>query len=95
MTEASVVELVRRTLSRLRLVARHWKDLGPGHGVVELQEDQVDVAAESWRALLTAPGETRAVVAMAPGFVIAFLGVALGPLGSVQEKLHNISVILH
>lgn len=23
----------------------------------------------------------------------AFLGVALGPLGSVQEKLHNLTVI--
>lgn len=44
------------------------------------------------RALLTAPWGTCAVVAMAPGFVIAFLGVVLGPLSSVQEKLHNVTV---
>lgn len=44
------------------------------------------------RALLPAQGGTCAVAAMAPGFVIAFLGVALGPLGSVQEKLHNVIV---
>lgn len=74
-------------------VAQRLKDLGPEH-VVELQ-GPVDVEAGNSRALLTAPEGTHAVVAMAPGFVIAFLGVALGPLGSVQEKLHNASVILH
>ena len=44
------------------------------------------------RALLPARGGTRAGAAMAPGFGIAFLGVALGPLGSVQEKLHHVIV---
>lgn len=48
--------------------------------------------AGKWRALLTAQGGTCAVAAMAPGLVIAFLGVALGPLGSAQEKLHNVIV---
>lgn len=52
----------------------------------------MDAAAGKLRALLTAQGGTCAVAAMAPGFVIAFLGVALGPLGSVQEKLHNVIV---
>lgn len=52
----------------------------------------MDAVAGKWRALLTAQGGTCAVAAMAPGFVIAFLGVALGPLGSAQEKLHNVIV---
>lgn len=66
------------------------KDLRPGHGMAESQ-GRVDVEAENWRAFLNAPEGTLGV---APGFVIAFLGVALGPLGSAQEKLHNASVIL-
>lgn len=39
------------------------------------------------RALLTASGATCAVVAMAPGFVIAFLGVVLGPLVQYKKNL--------
>lgn len=76
-----------------------WKaqllgDPGPGHVAVASQ-GQVDVAAGNLRALRTAPEGTCALVAMAPGFVTAFLGDALRPLGSVQEKLHNVSVILY
>lgn len=65
------------------------KDLRPGH--VAESQGQVDVEAQNWRVLLNAP---EGNFGMAPGFVIAFLGVALGPLGSAQEKLHNASVIL-
>lgn len=43
--------------------------------------------AGKWRALLTAQGGTCAVAAMAPGFVIAFLGVALGPLEVVVAEV--------
>lgn len=87
-TEASGTSLARAQSSCL-LEAQHLKDLRPGHGMAESQ-GQVDVEAP-WRAFLNAPEGTLGV---APVFVIAFLGVALGPLGSAQEKLHNASVIL-
>lgn len=90
--EASVVEL-GRALSLFPWKAQQLGGPGPGHVAVELQ-DQVDVAAGNLRALLTAPEGTCALAAMAPGFVTAFLGDALRPLGSVQEKLHNVSVML-
>lgn len=90
-TEESSVLLLVKVLPLLPLAAQLLKNPGPGHVVVELQ-GLVDVVAGNLRALMTAPEGTCAVV---PGFVIAFLGVALGPLGSVQEKLHNVSVILY
>lgn len=90
-TEKPSVMLLVKVLPLLPLAAQLLKGPGPGHVAVELQ-GPVDVAAGNSRALLTAPEGTRAAV---PGFVIAFLGVALGPLGSVQEKLHNVSVILY
>lgn len=75
----------------LPLITWSWEDLGPG---AEAAGWWVRAAAGAarLRALLPAPRGTRAGAAMAPGFGIAFLGVALGPLGSAQEKLHNVIV---
>lgn len=75
----------------LPLITWSWEDLGPGAEAAGWWV-RAGAGAARLRASLPAPRGTRAGAAMAPGFGIAFLGVALGPLGSVQEKLHNVIV---
>lgn len=64
----------------LPLITWSWEDLGPGAVAAGWWVLAGAGAARLW-ALLPAPRGTRAGAAMAPGFGIAFLGDALGPLG--------------
>lgn len=75
----------------LPLITWSWEDLGPGAEAAGWWV-RAGAGAARLRASLPAPRGTRAGAATPPGFGIAFLGVALGPLGSVQEKLHNVIV---
>lgn len=76
----------------LPLITWSWEDLGPG-AVAAGWWVRAGAGAARLRALLPAPRGTRAGAAMAPGFGIAFLGDALGPLGSAQEKLHHVIML--
>lgn len=60
----------------------------PGRGGAEEEEEEEDEEEEEGGT----DGPGGAGVEAAPCLGVAFLGVAQGPLGSVQEKLHNLTI---